>query len=94
MKSEVETFINLINHSMNLIFFLQFFFEKLIAQIKFIFKIERMDQYMIIKILGKGSEGQVLLAENRKTKEEIAIKRMEFSNDKQANQHLEEVKKK
>jgi serine/threonine protein kinase len=53
-----------------------------------------MDQYMIIKILGKGSEGQVLLAENRKTKEEIAIKRMEFSNDKQANQHLEEVKKK
>jgi hypothetical protein len=45
MKSEVETFINLINHSMNLIFFLQFFFEKLIAQIKFIFKIENGSIY-------------------------------------------------
>jgi NIMA (never in mitosis gene a)-related kinase len=50
-----------------------------------------MDQYYIIKILGRGSEGQVLLAEHKKTHEEVAIKRMEFYSFEEANNHLNEA---
>lgn len=33
-----------------------------------------MDQYSVLKILGKGFEGQVVLASNKKTSEKVAIK--------------------
>ncbi|KAF0978839.1 hypothetical protein FDP41_001909 [Naegleria fowleri] len=52
-----------------------------------------MDQYYIIKILGRGSEGQVLLAEHKKTHEEVAIKRMEWASFDDANLHLNEAQK-
>jgi len=52
-----------------------------------------MENYTIIKILGKGSEGQVLLAEDKKTFELVAIKRMEWNAIKEANQHLNEGNK-
>lgn len=50
-----------------------------------------MDQYYIVKILGRGSEGQVLLAEHKKTHEEFAIKRMEWTSFDDANLHLQEA---
>jgi len=50
-----------------------------------------MDQYYIIKILGRGSEGQVLLAEHKTTHEEVAIKRMLWESLDEANRHLNEV---
>ncbi|KAL9645523.1 hypothetical protein ABK040_000587 [Willaertia magna] len=52
-----------------------------------------MDQYYIIKILGRGSEGQVLLAEHKKTHEEVAIKRMQWNSFEDANMHLFEAHK-
>lgn len=52
-----------------------------------------MDQYYVIKILGRGSEGQVLLCEHKKTRESVAIKRMEWATLEEANQHLNEVNK-
>lgn len=50
-----------------------------------------MDQYYIAKILGKGAEGQVLLAEHKKTHYLYAIKRLTWSSLKEANQRLNEA---
>jgi serine/threonine protein kinase len=52
-----------------------------------------MDQFYIVKILGRGSEGQVLLAEHKKTHLEYAIKRLVWQNLIEANQHLNEANK-
>ncbi|KAG2388208.1 hypothetical protein C9374_001058 [Naegleria lovaniensis] len=52
-----------------------------------------MENYYVIKILGRGSEGQVVLAEHKKTQEQIAIKRMEWASYEDANIHLNEAQK-
>ena len=53
-----------------------------------------MDAYSLLQHLGRGSEGNVVLVEHKKTKEKFAIKRLEFHSLDEANQRLNEVKKK
>jgi serine/threonine protein kinase len=50
-----------------------------------------MDEYYVVNILGSGGEGQVLLAQHKKTHEEFAIKLMEWRSLKDANLRLQEV---
>jgi serine/threonine protein kinase len=50
-----------------------------------------MDQFSIMKLLGRGHEGQVVLASNKKTNEQVAIKRIEFDSLEKANETLEEA---
>jgi serine/threonine protein kinase len=51
-----------------------------------------MDAYSLLQHLGRGSEGNVVLVEHKKTLEKFAIKRLEFHNLEEANQRLNEVK--
>lgn len=50
-----------------------------------------MDQYYIIRILGRGSEGNVILAQHKTTHDYYAIKRMEWHTLDEANLHLQEA---
>lgn len=54
-------------------------------------KVKYMDNYYIIRHLGRGSEGSVILAEHKKTQEQVAIKRVEFSSIEDANDKLNEA---
>jgi serine/threonine protein kinase len=50
-----------------------------------------MDQYFVVKLLGRGFEGQVVLCENKKTNEQVAIKRIELDTIEKANETINEA---
>ncbi|KAL0491414.1 serine/threonine-protein kinase Nek [Acrasis kona] len=50
-----------------------------------------MDQYYVIQLLGKGSEGHVLKCQYKKTQEIVAIKRIEIDTPEKANTTLNEA---
>jgi NIMA (never in mitosis gene a)-related kinase len=50
-----------------------------------------MDQYHVIQLLGKGSEGHVLKCQYKKTQEFVAIKRIEIDSTEKANMTLNEA---
>ena len=50
-----------------------------------------MDKYFVNKLLGRGAEGQVVLATDKKTNEDVAIKRIEWMDLSKANECLTEA---